>query len=217
MAEQQQKPTLANGYLPQMKPALPSPQQQFNGVHSAHSSRDSSPSTRFAQIPSSQLPPQQQLNRSPINSLTQKVGQLHVNATATFQTSTPVLNPAVAPPITNFQENYSPITSKTVVPTSSNSHVFDNVPLNSNHRNETYFNGHKQIGETKDKIFTSHQAVNGANGQFTNAPSENGKPFVQETTPGNVFVPKSQPIQPTLKNNNFSNQGMLVGWFICIF
>ncbi|CAH1985191.1 unnamed protein product [Acanthoscelides obtectus] len=59
--------------------------QQFNGVHSSHSSRSSSPSLRSGQIPSSQLPPsrpipQTQLppSRSPMTMVTQQVAGLSV-------------------------------------------------------------------------------------------------------------------------------------------
>lgn len=52
MAHQQNLP---NGIPPQM---MTKPPIQFNGVHSSHSSRDPSPSTRVGQIPVSQMPPQ---------------------------------------------------------------------------------------------------------------------------------------------------------------
>lgn len=177
MAEQQQQ-NLPNGYIPQMKnvlPPLPSSsstiqQHQFNGIHSStHSSRDSSPSTRFAQIPSSQLPPSASTttnqhsvvnNKTPVNNLTQKIEQLNVQS-SNFSTSTPILNTQqqTGTTINNFQENYSPISSKVVVPTTQTTSqttsiltnnkqitasVFDNVPLNNLNKNESdsQLNGH---------------------------------------------------------------------------
>lgn len=88
---QQQQQNIPNGLPP------PPPQQQpfkgastapFNGVHSSHSSRDSSPSTRLNHIPPSQLPPGlnqsfQQLNVGGNNTPT-------VVRSANFGSSTPV-------------------------------------------------------------------------------------------------------------------------------
>lgn len=103
----QQQPNIPNG--------LPPPQQQqfkgppFNGVHSSHSSRDSSPSTRLNQIPSSQLPP----------GLNQSFQQLNMGTpiarNGNFSSSTPVGQQA------NFPQ------SNTCSPVINNSSIQGNV------------------------------------------------------------------------------------------
>ncbi|XP_063913098.1 protein transport protein Sec24A [Zophobas morio] len=97
---------LPNGMPPQMVNSRPpfntnmeKPPLQFNGIHSSHSSRDSSPSTRPGQqVPPSQLPPMRSTippsqlppSRSPTNLINQKMGQLNVsNSNSRFNTSTP--------------------------------------------------------------------------------------------------------------------------------
>lgn len=95
--------SLPNGVPPQMT-SQEKPPIQFNGVHSSHSSRDSSPSIRLEHIPSSQLPPgrlpvpasQLPPSRSPV-ALTEKINQMQLESSPKFSTSTPnqtLLNPS---------------------------------------------------------------------------------------------------------------------------
>lgn len=77
---------------------LPPQQKQFNGIHSSHSSRDSSPSTRLNHIPPSQLPP----------GLNQSFQQLSVGAPNNFGSSTPVGQQGGGFPPSN---NCSPVVS----------------------------------------------------------------------------------------------------------
>ncbi|XP_044255774.1 protein transport protein Sec24A [Tribolium madens] len=81
------QPNQQNGMPPQMKPPI------YNGVHSSHSSRDSSPHGK--NIPISQLPPRSAIpptqlppSRSP--NISQQMNQLNINK---FNTSTPNQSP----------------------------------------------------------------------------------------------------------------------------
>lgn len=122
MYQQQPEQNLSNGMAPQFesrKQNVPQDklQQLINGVHSAHSSRSSSPSLRLGQIPSSQLPPSRSIplsqlppSRSPVTTITHKITGLDINRGASlnskFSTSTPnIQSPA------GFRQNgaFSPI------------------------------------------------------------------------------------------------------------
>lgn len=80
---------------------LPPQQKQFNGVHSTHSSRDSSPSMRLNHVPPSQLPP----------GINQSFQQLNIGASNSFGSSTPVGQQGTFPqsntcsPVANVQKS----------------------------------------------------------------------------------------------------------------
>ncbi|KAJ8966875.1 hypothetical protein NQ314_003269 [Rhamnusium bicolor] len=131
------------------------PHYQFNGVHSSHSSRSSSPSARMGQIPSSHLPPsrpipQSQLppSRSPVTAIAQNVAGLNFiqntpNTNPKFTTSSPNLqnsanfgqNSAFSPivPTVPKQQVAQPNTELENIPlTNTNSNTLENVKYQTN-------------------------------------------------------------------------------------
>lgn len=140
MYQQPPEQNLSNGMAPQFDSKKQNLQQDklqqlINGVHSAHSSRSSSP-LRLGQIPSSQLPPSRSIppsqlppSRSPITTITQKVSGLDINQggplNSKFGTSTPnIQSPA------SFRQNgaFSPIPVPKQNMPQSNTEL-ENVPL----------------------------------------------------------------------------------------
>ncbi|CAH0561276.1 unnamed protein product [Brassicogethes aeneus] len=203
------------------------PQFQMNGAHSSQSSRDPSPLPRLGTIPMSQLPPgragipsnQLPASRSPITTLTQKVGQMNVtpNISPKFSTSTPN-QPAIG---SAFVQNsaFSPISSN---PVSNRTPVLENVPLNSDKVSATsmnpvqgqlnkhltsqsqqrsspqYFNGSQQPQSQSSPNFTQKPAQNPNLPNYFNNPSKNSMPQLGGQLPQNNFTPQSQNHAPPL-------------------
>lgn len=175
-----QQQNIPNGLPPQQqyKPAAQVP--SFNGVHSSHSSRDSSPATRLNHIPQSQLPP----------GLTPSLQQLNINTpsprTNNFGTSTPI-NQAASFPSSNA---CSPVIKQQQV--SDNRVVFNSNPPNLQQQTQPNYLSNVAPG------LPNFQQVPGASSFQQPIPFNNNQQ--------NVFPPSSQ-YQKTgpFVQNQFSN------------
>ncbi|KAJ8937286.1 hypothetical protein NQ318_020336 [Aromia moschata] len=194
---------------------------QFNGVHSAHSSRSSSPLVRLGHIPTSQLPPARSIpssqlppSRSPITTATQKMAGLSVghsmqSVNPKFSTSTPNLQSPVS-----FGPNsaFSPISSAMPKPKSS-TELEDTAVTNSRTADITkpQQTGNHQQAFPTNSIPNQQQPVPSGSlltrpnqQQSVNLPSSSNQPFQHN-------LPQQQPqLRPVAQNvpqqQPFSNQ-----------